>query len=290
MKRLQQRPIDALKPDKNQPRKIFNDEHIKGLAQSLAVEGMINPVECDESGTIITGECRWRAAKLLGWKEIPVIVSHLKYNEYERLRHQMAENVHQSGSSYDTLMNPVDTARGYARLLKLKTGKDYLPGQTSRETIYGWVKELSEEIGVSYDTIYEHLKLLEEPSYVIEDITKGRPRTYYRAIEGLPEETKDKIKRKVARGDYKSREEITQDVRIIKKIPDATEGELARQKAKESAITNRILNKVAQLALALEELPLAEIDIREKGIVEKQLRWLKEKIDGYLSGNGVQNG
>lgn len=278
-------PIEEISEDPKNPRKTFVQSHIDGLAVSISREGIINPLELDSSGIIITGHCRFRAAKQLGWTEVPVIINDQEYTEYERLRHQIAENVHQSGSVADAVMNPLDVANGYARLIRLKLGKDVEPGSESWfRTTYGSgvTKTLAEEIGVDQKTIEEYLKLLEEPEFVQKDIQRGRPRTHYREANAAPEEVKDQIKEKIAAGDYTSREEIVQDVSLVKKFPDMAVVELERKKAKASAGVNRILNHVARLGLALEAFPLHRVDPKEVGIITKQLEWIKTEIEGYL--------
>lgn len=273
--------INSIKPDSKQPRKIFDEEHIKGLAQSLLIEGMINPIEVDSDMMIITGECRFKAAHLLGWTEVPIRINPEKYSEYERLRHQMAENIHQSGTSADSMMNPIDTAKGYAKLLNLK-GYKVTPGVTYAENGKALINELGTEIGVAQSTIYQYLELLEQPEFVQKDILEGRPRTYYRAANEAPDEVKNKMKEKIAGGDYRNREDIIQDVQLLKKLPDLGQLVLARQKAKESLATNRILNGAARLGLALEALPFEQVDIRERNIIITQLKWMMEKIQEYL--------
>lgn len=277
--------INRVKPDPAQPRKVFSGEHIEGLAASIKQEGFINEIEVtptEDGFMVITGECRLKAAHLLNFDKVPVRVNSTHYSEYERLRHQMAENVHQSGSSYDAMMNPIDTAKGYARLISLKIGKDYQPGELSLDETYGLIKPIAQEIGVEYETIWEYLKLLEQPSFAQEDITEGRPRTYYREADSAPLEVQEELKKKIASGDYKSRSEIEQDVMILKRFPDLTQVSLERKRAKESISSNRILNGVAKLGLALEDKPLSDIDVMERGIITAQLEWIIEKITVYL--------
>ena len=282
MLQTEQIDINLIKPDPNQPRKVFDDNHIKGLAKSIALEGIINPIELDQNNNIITGECRWRAAKRAGLKQVPVIRNPQDYSPYEKLRHQMAENVHQSGSTYDTMMNPIDTARGYATLINLKTGIDTRPGRVSHKSIYGVVLKLAEELGVSDDTIRDHLKLLDEPQFVVEDLLKGRPQTYYREANRAPDTVKPALQEKIAEGGYQSRAEVREDI-ILAKLD--TEQALARIESRaegKSVSTNKILNSVVALGLALERLPFEAVDIREKGIVLGQLNWIKGKVERYI--------
>ena len=315
--------IDDIKPDQNQPRKQFTEKHISELATSILTEGFIQPIECDSEMKIIIGECRYRAAKQAGLTEIPVIINSNPLTPYERLRRQISENMMQSGGDKSELMNPADTAKGLARLLILKAykkSKDVQPGGASSETDgfdslkfkddirlyqaissynnkelteiynsishevrYGLIKEVCEETGISDNKVRELLDILDQPEFVIVDIQAGRPRTYYREADTAPEGIKEKIKEKIAAGDYGSRGEVTQDVKIAKISPDLAVFELERQKAKESTKTNRILNGIVHLALALEGQPLESVETREVPIVIRQLQYIKKEIETYLS-------
>ena len=66
--------ISEIKPDKEQPRKTFEDESLKFLSESILSNGLITPIDIDEDGMIIDGERRWRAHKIAGLKEIEVRV------------------------------------------------------------------------------------------------------------------------------------------------------------------------------------------------------------------------
>lgn len=279
-------PLEDIKPDPNNPRK-----HVVGvesLAQNMRTEGLIHPIEVDKDLVIIVGERRYRAAKLLGWENIKAIINEQPLPPYERLRRQMSENLHQSGAKNGEFMNPLDTAKGWARLYELKTGKPYQPGlQVMRDPVTGqWQKgaflEIAEEVAAEKQTVWEYLKLLDQPEYVQDALADGTPRTYFREADKAPEEVRDQIKQKVAAGEYKSREEIIQDVELAKQIPDLAQMELERQKAKSSQATNKILNYISRLALAMQRQPAEEIDERERTIVLNQLNWLREKIDSYL--------
>lgn len=273
-------PIETISPDPNQPRKIFDEEHIKGLATSLQVEGMINEIEVDSNMMIITGECRWRAAKFLNWLQVPIRINQGSYSEYERLRHQMAENVHQSGTKESTPMNSMDVARAYAKLLELKTGKDSRGPRLSHQEMYGVIKEIAQEIGVSTDTIQVYLGLLDQPEFVQKDIEKGRPKTFYIEANRAPVEFQPELKKQIAQGQLENGREIRELIIVSKKLPELAAKE--RQRIKESKNTNRILNGVVRLGLALEVAPLEQINLSEQGIIKSHLEWLKQKIEEYL--------
>ena len=70
-------PINQVEPNKNQPRKEFDEEALKELADSITQHGIVQPLvvtKQDGYYEIIAGERRWRAAKLAGLKEVPVVI------------------------------------------------------------------------------------------------------------------------------------------------------------------------------------------------------------------------
>jgi ParB family chromosome partitioning protein len=86
-----QKNINEIRPDPNQPRKNFPEKRIREMAKSILTEGIINPIEIDKDGVIITGEMRWRSAKEAGLTTVPVKVIDPGEN---RFRRQVIENVH----------------------------------------------------------------------------------------------------------------------------------------------------------------------------------------------------
>ena len=269
--------------DPNQPRKVVLESSVAHLAQSLRIEGLIHPIELDTKHRIIVGEMRYRAAKNLGWTHIDARINDTPLSPYERLRRQMSENLQQSGAKGGgEAMNPIDTAKAWAQLYKLKTGKDYQPGESSRIETYGVIKALALEVGVSYETVWEYIKILSQPAIVIEDILRGRGRTYYREAELAPDELKNKIKKKILRGDFVSRDQVQQVVSLSKTIPELALLNLERRYAKESAGVNKILSSIVALALGLVTLSLKDINLVERRMVKTQLEWLQEKIKDYL--------
>lgn len=86
-------PIKSIKPDPNQPRTEWDEhqEHIEELAASYSKHGVIQPLEVDENNVIVLGECRWRAAKSVGLKRVPVrMVEGL--SQEDRLERQLIDD------------------------------------------------------------------------------------------------------------------------------------------------------------------------------------------------------
>ena len=105
--------IYQVEPDRDQPRKDFDEEKLEELAESIRQYGVLQPLlvqKNEEYYKIIAGERRWRAAKLAGVKEVPIIIK--EYNNEESLEISLIENIQRQD------LNPIEEARAYQRLLK----------------------------------------------------------------------------------------------------------------------------------------------------------------------------
>lgn len=106
-------PISKVEPDRNQPRKNFNEDALLELSESIKQYGIFQPLlvqEKDDYFQIIAGERRWRAAKMAGVKEIPVIVRVLTEREIAEI--QLLENIQRED------LNPIEIAEGYKELIE----------------------------------------------------------------------------------------------------------------------------------------------------------------------------
>lgn len=294
--------VDAkkIKPDKDQPRKTFDEKHIEGLAKSIETEGLINLVEVDKNYKILTGECRYRAmTEKLGWDKVPVNLSAREYTSYERLRHQLAENLHQSGANKDNHMNPMDTAHAVANLYKLKTGESYNPcepGSRGRNEkgffLPIGMEEIAEELAIHRRTVWELLQLLSESQEMQEAIKEGTvPRTYVREAEHADDKYKDKIKDWILQKKFDNREDITKLARFTKIAPpDLVEREMNKQIDQQSKSANKILNAIVDFLSVLEGNPLSGINNAEKDIVKGQLKWVKQEVSNYIKSDQAEVG
>jgi ParB family chromosome partitioning protein len=106
-------PISKVEPDRNQPRKNFSEDSLQELADSIKQYGIFQPLLVQDKKDyfqIIAGERRWRAAKLAGLKEIPVIVRNLSSQEIAEV--QLLENIQRED------LNPIEIAEGYKELIE----------------------------------------------------------------------------------------------------------------------------------------------------------------------------
>lgn len=121
--------IDSLDPNPLQPRRVFQSERLQELAQSIRSNGIIQPLVVRRTGEryqLIAGERRWRAAKMAGLKEVPVILQN--FPDDRLLEITLIENIQRED------LNPIETALAFERLaqeLRLsheeigtRTGKD----------------------------------------------------------------------------------------------------------------------------------------------------------------------
>ena len=106
--------INRIEPNKNQPRKSFDEDAIHELAESIKQKGIIQPLVVQKSEknlyTIIAGERRWRAAKIAGLKKIPVVVKN--YSNQEIMEIALIENIQRED------LNPIEEAEAYEQLIK----------------------------------------------------------------------------------------------------------------------------------------------------------------------------
>ena len=103
--------INLIEPNRNQPRKQFEEDAIEELADSIKKFGVIQPLivkEKNEYYEIIAGERRWRASKKAGLKKIPVIIR--DYDENEVLKISLIENLQRED------LNPIEEAKAYQQL------------------------------------------------------------------------------------------------------------------------------------------------------------------------------
>lgn len=142
--------IDLLEPSPYQPRRQFNETALKELALSIREFGILNPILVRQKETkyeIIAGERRYRAAKLLGLKEVPVIVKQI--DDEKAIEIALIENLQREN------ITPIEEAMVYQKILE----------QTDKTE-----KELSEMIGKSQPFIANKIRLLNLPAFVKEAV------------------------------------------------------------------------------------------------------------------------
>ena len=105
--------INKVEPNREQPRKLFNEDALLELSESIKQYGVLSPLLVQKRKDyyeIIAGERRWRAAKKAGLKEVPVIIRDL--SEQEIVEISLIENIQRED------LNPIEEALAYRRLLE----------------------------------------------------------------------------------------------------------------------------------------------------------------------------
>jgi len=104
--------INKVEPNREQPRKNFDEDALLELAESIKQFGLLQPILVQDRKTyyeIIAGERRWRASKIAGLKEVPVIIRN--YTEQEIVEISLIENIQRED------LNPIEEAQAYKRLM-----------------------------------------------------------------------------------------------------------------------------------------------------------------------------
>ena len=161
-------PLQTVEPNPDQPRRTFDEEELQALADSIAAHGILQPLAVRASGggfyQIIAGERRWRAARMAGLSEVPVVV--LEADDRTVMELALVENLQRQD------LNPMEEAEGYQRLMK-----EY--GLTQEEA--------AARVGKSRPAVANALRLLllpEEVRSLVEDGTISAG--HARAILSLP--------------------------------------------------------------------------------------------------------
>ncbi len=146
--------INDVEPNKNQPRKVFRQEELEALSDSIVKYGVISPITVRQAGDryiIIAGERRWRAARMAGLSEIPVII--ISADDKKAAEIALVENIQRSD------LNPVEEAQAYAALIEQ----------------YGLTQEeVAEQIGKSRSSVTNALRLLDLPDVALALLAEGK--------------------------------------------------------------------------------------------------------------------
>ncbi len=153
-------PIEAIEPNREQPRKRFAEDRLRELAASIEAQGIIQPIvvtPLPDRGAeqaryqILAGERRWRAAQLAGLQRVPVVIRDTP--EAERLELALVENLQRAD------LDPIEEARAYEALIEL----------------HGYTQaELATRVGKERSTVANALRLLKLPDRVQEMVVDGR--------------------------------------------------------------------------------------------------------------------
>ncbi|MHB8280121.1 MAG: ParB/RepB/Spo0J family partition protein, partial [Candidatus Humimicrobiaceae bacterium] len=152
--------VDQIEPNKNQPRRTFNEQSLSELADSIREFGIIQPIivrrlNGEERYEIITGERRFRAAKQVGLTSIPAIIN-VNIDDTSSLVMALIENIHREN------LSPIEQAHTYKQLL---------------DEFNITHEDLSKKVGKSRATITNSIRILNLPVSVQKLIDEGKVTT-----------------------------------------------------------------------------------------------------------------
>lgn len=243
--RIEKLLIEQLQPGQYQPRQQFEDAALQELADSIKVQGVVQPIIVRPVGTdkyeIIAGERRWRASKLAGLDKVPVVIR--QADSQATLAMALIENIQRED------LNPIETAIGLKRLLK--------EFDLTQQAV-------ADAVGRSRAAVSNLLRLLKLPKDIQDSLHKGDlSMGHARAIISLPEPVQKELASKAIDKGWSVREieEAAQQVLIPKKLV---------KKAKKNAIPG--IEKVMEHETALGEKLAAKVKINHletgKGKIE----------------------
>lgn len=162
-------PLREIEPDKDQPRKDFDEQALSELADSIARHGLLQPIAVRAAAggayKIIAGERRWRAARLAGLSEVPVVIKDV--TDAEAMELALIENLQRED------LDPVEEAMGYRQLM---------------ERCELTQEQTAQKIGKSRSAIANSLRLLNLPDDVLTFLKEGKLSTgHAKVLLGLPD-------------------------------------------------------------------------------------------------------
>ncbi|MDY0300993.1 MAG: ParB/RepB/Spo0J family partition protein [Trichlorobacter sp.] len=212
-------PIELVRPNKNQPRKQFDQEKLAELADSIRTNGIIQPlVVSQKSGfyEIIAGERRWRAAQKAGLRELPVVIR--ESSSENLLELALIENIQRED------LNAIEEAQAYRSLV---------------EQLAISQEEVAKRVGKNRSTVTNSLRLLKLPARVQQDLVEDKMSMgHARALLGLEDES---LIEKARQELLKRQLSVRETEQLVKKLKQA------------SAAKPKQANKINPILVSLEE-------------------------------------
>ena len=147
-------PLQKVEPNPLQPRKLFDEDELQALSDSIAEHGIIQPLTVRKQANgyyqIIAGERRWRAARLAGLREVPVVV--IEADDKKAMELALIENLQRQD------LNPMEESMGYRQLMEEH-------GLTQ--------EEVAHQVGKSRPAVANALRLLTLPASITQLVAAG---------------------------------------------------------------------------------------------------------------------
>lgn len=239
-----------IEPNREQPRKKFDEEALEELSESIKQYGIIQPIvvcKKDDYYQIIAGERRWRAAKKAGLKEVPVVIK--DYSEKEIAEISLIENIQRED------LNPIEEAQSYKKLID-----DYKLTQD----------ELAKRVSKSRTVITNAMRLLKLHDDVQKMLVDGSLSAgHARALLGI--DNKDK-QLKLANDIVEKSLSVRQTEDLVKAINEGTGKKKPQAKKDDMAFVYKDLEKKLGAALGTK----VKINRRDKGKGKIEINYYSE--------------
>lgn len=228
-------PLDKLIPNAQQPRQSFSERKLKELTESVKAKGVMHPliVRIKDGGyQIITGERRWRAAKMAGLKSVPVIVKDV--TDSDMLEMALIENLQRED------LNPLEEADAYRQLIEEHGLRQ---------------EDLAKRVGRQRSSVANTLRLLKLPDEVRRYLMTGElSMGHARAILGVHTE---RAQVQLARQVVKGRLSVRECEELVRRVPPA------KGNAKKSPRKQRYSPQMYRLVESLQRRLGTKVDIHQ---------------------------
>ena len=246
--------ITKVEPNREQPRKKFDEEALKELSDSIKQFGLLQPILVQDRKTyyeIIAGERRWRAAKMAGLKEIPVIIKN--FTEQEIVEISLIENIQRED------LNPIEEALTYKRLLTEFHLKQ---------------EELADRVSKNRTTITNSMRLLKLCDEVQQMIIDDKLSTgHARALIGI--EDKD-VQKELAEKIYQEKLSVREVEKLIKSIMNPKEKKEPKKKDQSLELIYRDIEEKLKQSLGTK----VSISSKENGAGKLEIEFFShEELD-----------
>lgn len=232
--------INLVSPNKNQPRKKFDEDALEELSESIRQHGVIEPLVVTERTAgkkkyyqIIAGERRWRAARIAGLKKVPAVIKEMSDDQI--LEIALIENIQRED------LNPIEEANAYSTLIK---------------TLHLTQDQLAEKVSKSRAAITNSLRLLKLSSRVQQMVIDDKLSAgHVRALLGIEDKNKQY---EAAQQVFDRQLSVRETEKLVKKIK---EGDAPRKPAPESQVDLEYKKKQNELTSALK----TKVEVKNKG-------------------------
>ena len=214
--------ISSVEPNLNQPRRHFDEDALLELSESIKQYGVLQPLLVSDKKDyfeIIAGERRWRAAKMAGLKEVPVVVK--EFTDQEIVEISLIENIQRED------LNPIEEAMAYKRLM---------------EEFHLKQDEIADRVAKSRTAVTNSMRLLKLTSKVQEMVIADMISAgHARALLGISDET---LQENTAMKVFDEKLSVRETEKLVKNLVSPTKKEKTERNTAEDAIYESLEEKM----------------------------------------------